>query len=242
MKDRIFADRMEEVPKFSFDDKVAEVFHDMASRSIPGYAEIIKGIGKMAAVFAQKDTAVYDLGCSLGACTLEMRRHLAPEKVGQMYAVDCSKAMIDRCRFYLSSYKSDIPVNIVLGDVTELSMQTASFTVMNFVMQFMRPEERDAVAKKIFDATCDGGAFVISEKMAFSDPAAHGLMNELYWDFKRDNGYSELEISQKRNALEEVLIPDTRESIENRLKRAGFGTVVSWYQNYNFASFLAIKN
>ncbi len=76
MKDQLFAAPIARLGDFSFDEQVADVFPDMIQRSVPGYSNILSAIGMMTERFAQPGSNLYDLGCSLGAATLMMRRHL----------------------------------------------------------------------------------------------------------------------------------------------------------------------
>lgn len=241
MKDQIFAEPQDQVLDFCFDEQVAEVFQDMAKRSIPGYQTIIQTIGNITAKFAQNDSNLYDLGCSLGAATITMRKNLNPTQNCQIIAIDNSEAMITRCRNILNSYRSKIPVTTLCQDLNDSTIKNASIVILNFVLQFIDPHKRDQLIQKIYDGMKPEGILLISEKIAFADQEKDDQLMELYWDFKRNNGYSELEISQKRNALENVLIRDQEEQHLERLNKVGFKKAFKWFQCYNFASFLAIK-
>lgn len=241
MKDQIFAEPQDQVLDFRFDEQVAEVFQDMAKRSIPGYQTIIQTIGNITAKYTQNDSNLYDLGCSLGAATITMRKNLSPAQNCQIIAIDNSEAMITRCRNILNSYRSEIPVTTLCQDLNDSTIKNASIVILNFVLQFIDPHKRDQLIQKIYDGMKPEGILLISEKIAFADQEKDDQLMELYWDFKRNNGYSELEISQKRNALENVLIRDQEEQHLERLNKVGFKKAFKWFQCYNFASFLAIK-
>jgi len=83
---------------------------------------------------------------------------------------------------------------------------------------------------------------ILSEKICFEDSRLEELQTHMYYNFKRLNGYSELEISQKRTALENVLIPDTINAHHQRMKQAGFSTSTVWFQCFNFVSLIALKS
>lgn len=241
MKDQIFATPLEQTGNFCFNEQVAEVFHDMARRSIPGYQTIINTIGSLTAKYAQNNSRLYDLGCSLGTATIMMRKNLKKEQNCRIIAIDNSQPMINRCRNILDSYRSDIPVETVLGDLNDCEICNASVVILNFVLQFVDPDKRDCLIKKIHDGMNPGGILLVSEKLVYENRKLDDFLMELYWDFKRNNGYSELEISQKKDALENVLIRNTEKEHLERFEKTGFKTAIKWFQCYNFASFIAIK-
>lgn len=238
--DRLYADPLAEVSRFAFDDKVVDVFPDMIKRSVPGYATIINMIGDLAERYATADSRCYDLGCSLGAATLAMRHRIRANNC-RITAVDNSPAMIARCRQVLAADTAEPPVELICQDLQAVQVQDASMAVLNFTLQFIPIEERPVVLNQIARGLQPGGILILSEKVAFDDPMHNDLMIELHHNFKRANGYSDLEIAQKRSALEQVLIPETLETHRERLRRAGFTSVDVWFQCFNFASMIAIK-
>lgn len=239
--DNIYASPHSQVKDFAFDAKVVEVFPDMIQRSVPGYQTMISTIGELAGRHAQDNTYVYDLGCSLGAASLAMRRRVQARDC-KILAIDNSPAMVERCRLHLEGFKAQTQAEVHLADITELELKPASVIVMNFTMQFLDPTERRALVGKIHRALVPGGIFILSEKFRDDNEACNELLIDLHHDFKRANGYSELEISQKRNALENVMRIDTKEAHIERLKEAGFSQIAQWYQCFNFGSLFAIKD
>ena len=241
--DRLFAQPLEQVPDFVFNEDVVRVFPDMIKRSVPGYPTIVENLGVLAARFAQPNTALYDLGASLGAVTQALRRHVRVDGC-RVIAVDNSAAMVERCQQYLnaqdSMFQELLPVEVVEADILNLALQPASVVAMNFTLQFIAPEQRLALLAQIRQALLPGGALILSEKLCFADEQQQQLLNELHLDFKRANGYSELEIAQKRSAIEHVMKPDTLQAHEQRLREAGFSKVVPWFQCLNFASLIAL--
>ncbi len=250
-RDRIYAQDHPELNGFAFDAAVARVFPDMIKRSVPGYTTIIPMIGVISEHYAQDNSQLYDLGCSLGASLLAMR-HGVKAKGCKVVGIDNAQAMLDQCQAYVDIDSVDMgsedegagndkaPVELHLGDVTNFDYQRASVVTLNFTLQFIDVEKRQALIQTLFDAMLPGGALILSEKIRFDGPD-QGLQEQLHWDFKRANGYSELEISQKRSALENVLLPETAQEHINRLKQAGFTQATQWYQCFNFTSFIAIK-
>lgn len=240
MKDTLFALPHDDLTPFQFDQSVVSVFPDMIQRSVPGYQTILTGIGELTQRFAQPHSQLYDLGCSLGAATLSMRRQL--EDTGcKIIAVDTSAPMIQRAQEYLSAYHSDITVELICGDMNEQSIENASVVVINFTLQFIEPEKRQALIDRIYQGLNPGGILIVSEKIHFDSAAMQQAIEHLHLQFKRANGYSELEISQKRASLENVLISDNEATHLSRFRQAGFEAANIWFQAYNFAAFLAIK-
>jgi tRNA (cmo5U34)-methyltransferase len=239
-RDRIFAEVSAEAGSFEFNDDVADVFPDMLRRSIPGYAATIQAIGALASRYVQPGTRCYDLGCSLGAATLAMRQHIAVPGC-QIVSVDLAPAMITRCREIIAADDSDVDVSIVEDDVRQIAIEQASMVVMNYTLQFLSPEERDAMIGNIFDGLIDGGIFVLSEKVVDEDQEVEALLVQMHHEFKRQNAYSALEISRKRTALEDVLIPESIAAHRARLESAGFRHIGVWLRQFNFVSIIATK-
>ncbi|MCW8162773.1 carboxy-S-adenosyl-L-methionine synthase CmoA [Stutzerimonas stutzeri] len=241
--DRLFAQPLARVQDFVFNEDVARVFPDMIKRSVPGYPTIVENIGVIAAQFAQPNTRLYDLGCSLGAVTQALRRHVSQDNC-QVIAVDNSTAMVERCREYLhaqdSMYQELLPVEVLEADILALEFQSSSLVALNFTLQFIAPEQRPVLLGRIRQALVPGGALILSEKLRFEDDEEQQLLTDLHIAFKRANGYSELEIAQKRSAIENVMKPDSLETHRQRLLEAGFSKVVPWFQCLNFASLIAL--
>lgn len=239
-QDRIFAEMAAEAGSFEFNDDVAEVFPDMLRRSIPGYEASIRAIGTLASRYVQPGSRCYDLGCSLGAATLAMQQNISVPGC-QIIAVDLAPAMIQRCREIIAASDSDVDVSIVEDDVRQITIEQASMVVMNYTLQFLSLEERDAMIGNIFDGLNDGGILVLSEKVLDEDDEVEKLLVAMHHEFKRQNAYSDLEISRKRTALENVLIPETISMHRTRLENAGFRHIGIWLRQFNFVSIIATK-
>lgn len=240
-QDEIYASPLNEIIDFDFDEKVAEVFPDMIQRSVPGYGTMISTIGILAAKYAQPNSRCYDLGCSLGAVSLSMRQRInQPGCI--VIAVDNSEAMVERGLELLASDSSSrVPVEMVCADIQDIAIEDASVVVLNFTLQFIPLDDRLALITRIHKGLKPGGVLILSEKMAFDDQIKQDFHTEAHHDFKRANGYSDLEISQKRTALERVMIPESLNCHKRRLQEAGFPMSEVWFQCFNFASMAAIK-
>lgn len=243
-RDDIYSLPMSRVGDFQFDEHVVQVFPDMIARSVPGYASILSMIEQLAARFVRPSSTVWDLGCSLGAATRLIRRRSPLSCV--VHAVDSSAAMIERLRILLAESSEEAseegcPVELHESDLQAVEIRDASFVVLNLTLQFVPAERRLAVIQQIYNGLLPGGALLLSEKLCFEDLHQQALLTDLHHDFKRANGYSDLEIAQKRTAIENRLIPETMETHVQRLKQAGFTTVAPWFQCFNFASILAVR-
>lgn len=225
---------------FEFDEAVARVFPDMLQRSIPGYPETITAIEMLARRHVQAASHCYDLGCSLGAATLAIRRGIEADDC-RIIAVDKASAMVNRCRAIVARDKSSVPVEVILADLRDVQIENASLVVMNYTLQFLPPGDRAAAIERIAGGMRDRGVFVLSEKIVDEDPAFDERLVQLHHDFKRRNAYSDLEIARKRAALENVLIPETVGAHVARLRNAGFRHAGVWLRWFNFVSILAIR-
>lgn len=237
MRDQIF-EKKHDLVDFTFDQKVVEVFDDMVKRSVPGYQSMIESIGLIAKTFGQNNTNYYDLGASTGAVSLALGLN-NPHQNTRIIAVDKSKQMSRKCEKNLEGRISNYTV--IYSDIVDICIENASIVVLNLTLQFIHPEKRQALIDKIYQGLNSGGVLIISEKIHFEDHATQDAMTQLHLDYKRANGYSELEIANKRQAIENVLITDSKKTHLDRLKNSGFGQSFCYLQNLNFASFLAIK-
>lgn len=239
-RDSLYAEPLDTVKDFSFDEKVAAVFPDMIKRSVPGYNTVIAMTGVLAGQYAQPESNCYDLGCSLGESSFAMCTHLQYES-SSVIAVDNSPQMIEKCAANLERASCKANVQLVCDDILNVDITNASVVVLNYTLQFIEASRRNSFIKSIFNGLRPGGVLLLSEKIKFADYAANQRMIEMHHEFKKANGYSDLEISQKRTALENVLIPETLENHQARLFNAGFSQTDVWFQCFNFASLIAYK-
>jgi tRNA (cmo5U34)-methyltransferase len=243
-RDEIFKEGLAGVGDFRFDEAVARVFPDMIARSVPGYGTIVSMVSHFAEVFVRDHTRVYDLGCSLGACSLAALKGLQGVDA-EIIAVDNSEPMMTRLLGRLEDLAVSLPevrrIRPLHADVLSVPLNNASLVILNFTLQFIPVAVRNRLIRSIFHGLIPGGALVLSEKLSFSDAQFDQSMIRFHHAFKRANGYSELEISGKRDSLENVLICESRKAHINRMKNAGFKHVDVWFQCFNFSSFLAVK-
>ena len=239
-QDNLYASPIASVSSFKFDESVVNVFPDMIQRSVPGYPAIVSAIGLLAGRYAQEHSICYDLGCSLGAATLSMR-HQISTKHCKIIAVDNSESMVQQFKHNLTLDTGSIDVDILCADIRNIAIKNASVVVLNFTLQFIPIEDRLAFLKKIYQGLLPGGILILSEKLLFEDARQQTLQTDLHHTFKKAQGYSDLEISQKRSALENVLLAETFSTHQQRLNNAGFSSAEVWFQYFNFASMIALK-
>jgi tRNA (cmo5U34)-methyltransferase len=239
-KDTLYKNRHKEVAPFAFTAEVAAVFDDMLTRSIPGYEDLIRRQAQICRRFIQPQSCLYDLGCSHGNLGLRLLDPL-PAAPFTLRAVDNAPAMLARYRSRLRRHPEARRVDLICADLCDVAIRRASVVVINFILQFLPPEERDRLVKRIYEGLLPGGVLLLSEKIVHPDQALAELQIEFYHRFKAENGYSELEISQKREALEKVLRPDTVDTHQERLTRAGFRGWDIWQKWFNFTSWIVLK-
>lgn len=238
-KDTIFKSKLEKIKDFEFNENVAAVFDDMVSRSIPFYAEIHRIIIDVLSKAFQEGDSIYDLGCSTGNTIIIINKFLGDKKY-KLIGVDNSPSMltVTEKKFRDNGIKN---VELIQSDLEKIVFEPSGFVIMNYTLQFINPLNRLELLQKIYQSLRPGGIFILSEKIKVENPEIEGLITDLYYDFKRRNGYSELEISQKREALEKVLNPLTPSSQIELLKIAGFKKVEILFRCYNFACYIGIK-
>lgn len=238
-KDQYFAKPMQAIRPFEFDQGVADVFDDMVSRSVPFYDEIHKIIRDLLNYrFVDGDTIV-DLGCSTGTTIELMSQHLWDKKAS-FIGVDNSAPMIEKAKTKCANLWH--PLVLQKSDIQNVELDQVGFIVMNYTLQFIAKERRLELLKKIHQGLRPGGTFIYTEKIDSQDGEIHDLLTKLYYDFKRRQGYSDLEIAQKREALEKVLVPYTSEEQLGLLNKAGFKKSAMIFRWYNFACFMGIKD
>jgi tRNA (cmo5U34)-methyltransferase len=242
-QDRIFATETQAIGDFNFGEKTAEVFDDMLDRSIPMYRELQRMLQEIAGEFAESESAVYDLGCSTGITLESLREGIsATGKNVQLVGIDYSQPMLDRARERFAPLPENERPQLILGDLNRgCVIENASVVVLNLTLQFIRPLYRDTLIRRIADGMNDKGCLILVEKVLSEDSLLNRSFIKFYYDMKRRNGYSDTEIAQKREALENVLIPYRIAENTELLKRNGFAEVDTFFKWYNFAGILAVK-
>jgi tRNA (cmo5U34)-methyltransferase len=244
LKDTIYDFPLERIGPFEFTSEVARVFDDMAGRSIPWYRQVQEMSASLSASFFQEGSTLYDLGCSTATGTILAAEALAAAGFSRprLVGVDNSAAMCEKAEEKLAKFFGDGgPVSIRNEDLLETEIRDASVVIMNYTLQFIPPMKREPLLGKIYDNLRHNGILIVSDKTTQSHTDLSRIFVDKYYDFKRANGYSELEISQKREALENVLIPYSVREEESLFLNTGFASVDRFFSWYNFSSFLCIK-
>jgi len=239
-KDAVFSEEIKKVADFKFNNTVVSVFDDMVSRSVPFYGEIQRMVAELAADYVQEGTDVYDLGCSTGTTMLGLNA-LVNDQI-RFVGVDESEEMLKKCRKRLTEAGVVRPVELRSCDLQQnLEISNASVAILCLTLQFVRPIYRERVVKQIYDGLKPGGVLILVEKVLAENSQYNRGFIKYYYDFKRRNQYSELEISQKREALENVLIPYKLSENTHMLQEVGFRNTEIFFKWYNFSGLIAQK-
>ncbi len=239
-KDDLFNNNQKPVPPFEFNEKVARVFNDMINRSVPLYPEVIQRQAQLALKYYLPGTKAYDLGCSNGNFCLALLEKTASKPLS-VVAVDNSAPMLDLFEKRLKKRGWEKKITMICDSIQTVELLNPSIVVINYTLQFLPMNHRDVLIQKVYNALAPGGILLFSEKVVHSDKTLSDLEVEFYYRFKRENGYSELEISRKREALENVLIPETVDAHHQRLASAGFSRKEIWLKWFNFTSWICQK-
>ncbi|BCD67872.1 carboxy-S-adenosyl-L-methionine synthase CmoA [Nitratiruptor sp. YY09-18] len=235
MRDKIFEKPVKK--KFEFDEEVAAVFDDMITRSVPFYEQNIHLISKLIIMNTKKGDLVYDLGSSTGSLLINIAKK-SPHAL-ELIGIDNAEAMVGRARKKAKAFGVDI--SFEYGDILEYPYKKAQVVVANYTLQFIRPIKREKFVRKIYETLEKGGIFIFSEKIISEDKRLDKQLIEIYHDFKREHGYSDYEIAQKREALENVLVPFTLQENLEMVKNCGFTHTEPIFRWANFATFIAKK-
>lgn len=239
-KDSLYAQMHDQLHAFRFDDAVVDVFPDMIQRSVPNYAITLLTIGLLAQEHVTLGSHCYDLGCSLGGASLAMTR-VIPHQDYRLFAIDQSEAMIQRFAKLMAQEPCGDCLSLLCDDILKVTISNASVVVLNYTLQFIYIDQRLALLKKIHAGMNDGGVLILSEKIHAETERENKHLITLHEAFKKACGYSELEISQKRAALENVLLPETISMHRQRLMLAGFSHVEEIIRGFNFVTLVAYK-
>ena len=237
MRDDLF-NNDSDIADFRFDDTVVAVFDDMVRRSVPGYEAMIQMVGLLVRTYGQDNTNFYDLGASTGAITLAIALN-NKSKNNKFIAVDNSQEMVKQCKENLTSKIDNLAV--ICSDINDINIENASIVVLNLTLQFVKVEKRSVLINRIYQGLNQGGILIVSEKIHFDNQQKQDSLIKLHMDFKRANGYSELEISKKRQSLENIMITESKDVHLERLKASGFKDSNCYFQCLNFVSFLSVK-
>ena len=239
--DKLFKTKKNVKGSFKFDDNTAKVFDDMLERSVPFYAEIQRMILELTNTFAQKKSNIYDLGCSTGTTLLSLAKNINEKNVN-LIGVDYSQAMLKRAKMKLEKNGLLNRCILVNADLNkDINIENASVVIMNLTLQFINPPNRDWIISKIYNGLRINGCFILLEKLLLHNAVFGKIFTRYYYDYKMRKGYSKLEISKKRDALENVLVPFRYNENLRLLEKKGFKIIDEFFRWYNFSGIVAIK-
>jgi len=235
-RDKVFSKPI--LKQFEFDEDVASVFDDMLNRSVPFYEQMLDLTTSFVLKYCKTNSVVYDLGCSTASTLINIsqKSNTPLELIG----IDNSDAMLNRAKHKTKAYGLDI--SFLNDDIFNVDLKPANIIISNYTLQFIRPLQREKLIQKIYDSLEVGGVFIFSEKVITDDKTLNKLMIDEYYEFKKEKGYSDFEIAQKREALENVLIPYTYEENKKMIEDAGFKHFDCLFKWINFGTFIAIKS
>ena len=226
---------------FVFNERVVEVFDDMLDRSVPHYREVIRATSLLLTRYLHKRDTVYDLGCATGTTLLEFSRILKSREL-QFVGIDNSTPMLTKARLKAEIFSKKHKLSFLLEDIISFDHAGAGAIILNYTLQFIRPLQREVFLQRLFDNLRPGGILLVSEKVLSHDRKLNRKYIDIYHHFKKSRGYSELEIAKKREALENVLIPFSINENITMLQNCGFESVETYFQWFNFVSFVAVKS
>jgi len=235
MNDKVFTKPIKK--HFEFDEEVAAVFDDMLKRSVPFYEESQKITKFFALKSIKKGSIVYDLGSSTASLLISISKEL--EHDARLIGLDNSEAMLEQARKKAQAFGAKIELEN--ADILEYGYLDADVFISNYTLQFIRPLVREELVKKIYDSLKGDGIFIFSEKVISHHSKLNKDLIECYYDYKKEQGYSEYEIVQKREALENVLVPYSEDENIKMAKNCGFKHCEVVFRWANFATFIAIK-
>lgn len=239
--DNIFKEPIAKLTDFKFDNAVVKVFDDMVVRSVPFYLEIQRMITEISALYVQPGTSLYDLGCSTGTTFISLNNFLDPSI--QFVGIDESQEMLQNCEKNLTESGFTRPFMLISADLNkQIEIQNASVIILCLTLQFVRPINRLNLLKSIYNQINPGGCVILIEKVICECSDFNRQFIKYYYDFKRRNNYDEIEIAQKREALENVLIPYKLSEDIQMLVDAGFSSCETFFKWYNFAGIVALKS
>ncbi len=240
-KDNIF-DSKYKTHDFVFDEKVASVFDDMVSRSVPMYKESMVAAVSLSKSFVKPNSKVYDIGCSTGSLLIKFAE-LFDDKSIELIGIDSSQFMLNEAKKKIQ--KTNLTPKVILKkqDIEQtLNIKNASVVFMNYTLQFIRPLNRQKVLDQIFSGMKNNSALIIIEKVLGNDSLFNRMYIDLYFRYKASVGYSDLEIKNKRESLENVLIPYRIDENIELLKRSGFKSVDIFFKWFNWSGIIAVKD
>lgn len=238
--DYLFSEKRDEIRDFDFGKDTAVVFDDMLDRSVPFYSEVQRMIVEIASDYAVDGTQLYDLGCSTCNAFVKLDPILPPNV--RFVGIDFSNEMLDRAREKIKQHGMRRDYQLLCADLNEdIEITKASVVIINLTLQFIRPVRRHRVISNIARGMTPGSCLLVVEKVLSKDPKINRSFIKYYYDFKQRNGYSQLEIAQKREALENVLIPYRLEEDFELFLSSGFSFCDLFFKWYNFCGMIAIK-
>jgi tRNA (cmo5U34)-methyltransferase len=243
-RDRVYREQKGVTTDFEFNDTVADVFDDMVSRSVPYYSEQQRMIQEIGSIFSTPGSNIYDLGCATATTLINLCREVDPS--ASLIGYDNSAPMIKKAMQKIKESGLEERISVLYadlnGDLDLIELNNASVVLICWTLQFVRPLKREKLINKIYQGLNENGVLIITEKVLTNNSLLNRYYIKLYYDYKQRNEYTNEEIVNKREALENILIPYRIDENIEMFKRNGFETVDTFFQWYNFVGFICIKS
>lgn len=224
---------------WSFSKDVAKNFNEHVKKSIPQYKKGHELILQVSDFFLSGDSTCYELGTSTGTLTFQMAvRHPLTKFIGIEKEWDMVKEAESNRAIQYPHLKN---LEFDCDDIIDYSFAESDMIISYYTLQFIKPKNRPKVFKKIYDSLNKGGAFILFEKVLSPTAEFQSITNSLYFDFKKEKGYTSEQIINKSRSLKGHLTAFTSEENRELLNEAGFSKIETIQKYLSFEGLLAIK-
>ena len=238
-KEGLVDDLITSIPgEWKFDEQVSQHFDTHVRKSVPLYEEVQKAVIEISEWFIRDNSVVYDLGSSTGeTISLLLQKHSRKKNV-RFIGVEESLPMIEIARKKCSSEL----VQFLQQHIEEINeFANIDLVLSLYTLQFLPLWKRKKVLQRIYNGLVEGGAFIFVEKIRAENSLFEDIWNDLYWDFKQENGLNEQQVIKKAQSLRGVLIPLSLTENLSLLSDVGFQCMDTFIKWHNFAGIIAVK-
>ncbi|MDB5860285.1 MAG: type 12 methyltransferase [Ramlibacter sp.] len=219
-------------------ENISEDFDSHIRKSIPLYDSGHTVVCHYSDFFLKPDSLVYDIGCSTGSMLTKLAARHPHNCDLRLVGVDTVADMVGKARQLAAK---DQRLSFIHANALDLEFEPADMIIANYTIQFLPPRVRQTMIDRIYQALNWGGAFFMFEKVRAPDGRFQDYANQVYVEFKLENGFSEAEIINKSRSIKGVMEPFSTQGNIDLLKRAGFVDIMTVQKYVCFEGFLAIK-
>jgi tRNA (cmo5U34)-methyltransferase len=221
---------------WSFADSI-DHFDSHILQSVPHCQEQREYIAALSKFFLYPGSQAYEIGVSTGGLAQAVLTKM-PERNFSYIGLDLESEMVEQAQARLHGDKR---FQAIHTNASDYDFAPASLIISYYTLQFVPPDQRMTLLKRLYQALTPGGALILYEKTLAENAQLQDMLNQLYLDFKADHGLSADAILNKALALRGVSLPLTLAQNKSQLELAGFKTTELIYRTYCFAGFLALK-